>query len=102
LRRPTVAAAAGGSPPEPSDLLLDLEDVLRRFPPVDAAVCRMRLVEGRTFQEIGAALGIDASTACRRFDRRVGAIRHALRDYMDDAPVILPIAGPAGAWASAA
>ena len=70
-----------GVRPEDVDLRLDLEAVLRRLPPGDAAVCRTRLIEERTFQEIGASLGIDPSTACRRFDRQIGVIRATLRDY---------------------
>lgn len=70
-----------GVEPEAVDLLLDFEDVLRRLSPRDAAVCRMRLVEGRTFQEIGEAMGVDQSTAKRWFDRRAETIRAALGAY---------------------
>jgi len=76
--------APAGVPPEPVDLVIDLEDLLRRLPAGDAAVCRLQLVEGRTFREIGEGLGLAPATACRRFDRRIGAIRVALSEYGED------------------
>jgi hypothetical protein len=93
------------APPEPIDLMLDLEEVLGRLPARDAAICRMRLNEEQTFREIGATLGIDASTAHRQYERSIGVIRSALRVYLDETPDVVPIADTivtraAAAWES--
>jgi DNA-directed RNA polymerase specialized sigma24 family protein len=80
--------------PESIDLMLDLEGLLESLPAEDATVCRMRLIEGRTFREIGTELGIDPSTAHRRFEQWIGAIRATLRDYQEENRVAIPFAAP--------
>lgn len=63
------------------DLRVDLADALGQLPDADAELCRLRLVEERTFEELGQTMGIDKSTAMRRFDRCLPLIRESLRDY---------------------
>jgi hypothetical protein len=67
---------------EAIDLGMDFEEVLATMEPRDAEICRMRLVEDRTFEEISQWLGgVDRSNAKRRYDRCLPAIQSALSDY---------------------
>jgi hypothetical protein len=67
--------------PDTSDLAIDLEEILSRWGAPDGDLCRMRLIEGRTFEEIGGALGMDQATAHRCFKRRIGQLQVALAAY---------------------
>jgi hypothetical protein len=66
-----------------SDLFVDFQEVLRRFRPDDALICRLHLVEDRPLAEIAAMLpgSLDRSTLKRKFDRCLPVIQEALRAY---------------------
>jgi RNA polymerase sigma factor (sigma-70 family) len=80
---------------ESSDLAMDLEYALGRLHPTDARIVRMRFGDA-TYEEIGEELGIDQSTAFRRYKEALGRLRVALKDYAseDDQPVTV------AAWAA--
>lgn len=63
------------------DLRIDLENVLATLNPKDETICRLRIIEGLTFKEIGEHLGCDESTVLRRFDKQLPFIRGVLREY---------------------
>jgi hypothetical protein len=61
----------------------DFEADLGQLSPVEAAICRQALLEGRSFAEIAASLPgrPDRSTVKRLFDRCIGVIRASLKEY---------------------
>jgi RNA polymerase sigma factor (sigma-70 family) len=78
------AAGAASREPEPSEqmeaeeLQRALESALRLLPDDLMRVVQMRL-EGRPFEEIGAALGISRPLAHHRFQEALAALRNSLK-----------------------
>jgi hypothetical protein len=64
------------------DLRLDLEGVLQPFDQKDAEICRLYLIEEMTFEEIGAKVGLHASSVQRRFKKILPAFRQIAEDYV--------------------
>jgi DNA-directed RNA polymerase specialized sigma24 family protein len=64
------------------DLRLDLEGVLQPFDQKDAEICRLYLIDEMTFEEIGAKVGLHASSVHRRFMKILPAVRRVAEDYV--------------------
>ncbi|HEX6040319.1 RNA polymerase sigma factor [Longimicrobium sp.] len=78
-------------PPRPLELLA--AEALAEVPEATAELLRLRLVAGRTWKEVGDALGIPESAAKRRFQRAQVSLRRKLLARMDALPAESPESG---------
>jgi hypothetical protein len=68
------------------EVVLDVQEALDRLGPVNGKICRMHLLGGASFAEIGRELGgMDRSTVQRRFGQCLPRLRAALAAY-DEGP----------------
>lgn len=74
--------------PEQSVLESELREIRRQFEeslqPILSAVFRLRYTDGASFEEIGAALGIQEETARVRYHRAIKAFRVWLKKRYPD------------------
>jgi RNA polymerase sigma-70 factor (ECF subfamily) len=61
-----------------------LSDALKELPPEQRAVAHLKLWEGRTFEDIGKALGIPANTAASRYRYAIDKLRRQLRPIYEE------------------
>lgn len=82
-----AVAVASGEETAASHLLETLAaDALAEVPDVTADLLRLRLVGGRSWKEVGAALGIAESAAKRRFQRAQVTLRRHILSQVDELP----------------
>jgi RNA polymerase sigma factor (sigma-70 family) len=83
-RRPDPEHREPSSDELANDLRLDFEEAVRAMPARDARIVRLRLLEERTFEDIGQELGgLERSTVKRLFDSCLLRLRAALADYAE-------------------
>jgi RNA polymerase sigma-B factor len=68
------------SPPPPVEERADLAPLLRRMPPADRELLRLRFAEDLTQAEIGRRLGLGQRQVSRRLERVLGVLRRGLLD----------------------
>lgn len=76
----------GENPPPPRLLELLAAEALAEASEATAKMLRLRLVEGRTWKEVAAVLGIAESAAKRRFQRAQAALRRKILARVDALP----------------
>jgi RNA polymerase sigma-70 factor (ECF subfamily) len=77
----------GEEAPPPRLLESVAAEVLAEVPEPTAELLRLRLVGGRSWKEVAAALGIPESAAKRRFQRAQGALRRRIVAHVQALPL---------------
>jgi RNA polymerase sigma-70 factor (ECF subfamily) len=82
----SVAAACDDEPVPPHPLEGFVAETLAGLPEATAELLRLRLIGGRSWKEVGGALGIAESAAKRRFQRAQAALRRQILARVDALP----------------